>query len=192
MPSEIHWSEIALRLLCAVVAGALIGLNRSEHGHAAGLRTSGMGFIGAGAVVRRDNLVAGVTTAATLWLLTVLGLCFGGGQVALGLVGAALGVLVLTGFKLLESRMTQDRQGTLVIVTAASGPDGADLRTILQNDGLRIAACGFAATRATANHELTCELRWRAKPGDSNVPQSICRLMSREDIFRIAWNPRAR
>lgn len=127
------WSEIAIRLLCAFAAGGLIGLNRSEHGHAAGLRTailvcltvciamlqvnrllplagrpsdsfvmndpmrlllgilSGMGFIGAGAIVRRDNFVVGVTTAATMWFLTVIGLCFGGGQIGLGLVGAALG-----------------------------------------------------------------------------------------------------
>src|ERR1700744_3888230 len=41
---------------------------------------SGMGFIGAGAIVRKGNLVLGVTTAATLWFTTMVGLCFGGGQ----------------------------------------------------------------------------------------------------------------
>ena len=46
---------------------------------------SGMGFIGAGAILRKDNLVLGVTTAATLWFVTVMGLCFGGGQIGLGL-----------------------------------------------------------------------------------------------------------
>jgi putative Mg2+ transporter-C (MgtC) family protein len=35
---------------------------------------SGMGFIGAGAIVRRDNFVVGITTAATLWFVTVIGL----------------------------------------------------------------------------------------------------------------------
>lgn len=104
----------------------LIGLNRGERGHAAGLRTttlvclaasvamiqmnlllpvagkksdffsvmdimrlplgilSGMGFIGAGAILRKGDTVSGVTTAATLWLVTVIGLCFGGGQLWLG------------------------------------------------------------------------------------------------------------
>src|SRR6185437_6216889 len=38
---------------------------------------TGVGFIGAGAILRRDNLVLGVTTAATLWFVTVMGLCFG-------------------------------------------------------------------------------------------------------------------
>jgi putative Mg2+ transporter-C (MgtC) family protein len=58
---------------------------------------SGMGFIGAGAIVRTGSLVRGLTTAATLWFVTVLGLCFGGGQLALGLAVLALGVLVLGG-----------------------------------------------------------------------------------------------
>jgi putative Mg2+ transporter-C (MgtC) family protein len=56
---------------------------------------SGMGFIGAGAIVRTGNLVRGLTTAATLWFVTVLGLCFGGGQLVLGLAVLALGVLVV-------------------------------------------------------------------------------------------------
>jgi putative Mg2+ transporter-C (MgtC) family protein len=45
----------------------------------------GVGFIGGGAILRRDDIVVGVTTAATLWLVTVIGLCLGGGQLALGL-----------------------------------------------------------------------------------------------------------
>lgn len=130
MPIALSWSEISIRLLCAAAVGALIGMNRSERGHAAGLRTSmlvslaaciamlqvnvllplagrssdsfvmldlmrlplgilsGMGFIDAGAILRRGNYVVGVTTAATMWLVTVVGLCFGCGQVTLGLVNA--------------------------------------------------------------------------------------------------------
>jgi len=34
---------------------------------------TGMGFIGGGAILRRDGLVVGVTTAATLWFVTVMG-----------------------------------------------------------------------------------------------------------------------
>jgi hypothetical protein len=37
MPYKIEWPEIALRLLLTVIAGGLLGMNRSEHGHAAGL-----------------------------------------------------------------------------------------------------------------------------------------------------------
>ena len=53
---------------------------------------TGVGFIGAGAILHRGNLVIGVTTAATLWLVTVIGLCIGGGQIVLGLVAKVTGV----------------------------------------------------------------------------------------------------
>jgi putative Mg2+ transporter-C (MgtC) family protein len=40
MSLNIGWAEIALRLALTVAAGILIGISRSEHGHAAGLRTT--------------------------------------------------------------------------------------------------------------------------------------------------------
>ena len=56
---------------------------------------SGMGFIGAGAIFRRGDAVVGVTTAATLWFVTVMGLCFGAGQLPLGAAMLAVGLGVL-------------------------------------------------------------------------------------------------
>lgn len=44
---------------------------------------TGMGFIGGGAILRRDGFVFGVTTAATLWFVTAIGLCFGVGRLRL-------------------------------------------------------------------------------------------------------------
>jgi hypothetical protein len=45
---------------------------------------TGVGFIGAGAIIHRDNIVIGVTTAATLRYVTVIGLRLGGGRIWLG------------------------------------------------------------------------------------------------------------
>src|SRR6202453_3315518 len=170
MPTNLVWSDIAIRLLCTIVAAGLIGYNRGEHGRPAGLRTtmlvalaaclamiqvnlllptagrpansfvmndlmrlplgilSGMGFIGAGAIVRRDNFVVGVTTAATIWFVTMIGLCFGGGQIALGAAGSALGIIVLTALKAAEDRMKQDHLGKLSLVLDPAGPSEVEIR----------------------------------------------------------------
>ena len=40
MPLHIGWSDVALRLALTVIAGLLIGYDRTEHGKAAGLRTT--------------------------------------------------------------------------------------------------------------------------------------------------------
>jgi uncharacterized membrane protein YhiD involved in acid resistance len=48
MPYIVQWPEIALRLVLTISAGGL-GLNRSEHGHAAGLRTTLLVYLAASA-----------------------------------------------------------------------------------------------------------------------------------------------
>jgi putative Mg2+ transporter-C (MgtC) family protein len=56
---------------------------------------TGVGFIGGGTILKKGDLVTGVTTAATIWLMTVIGLCLGGGQLALGIATTALAVITL-------------------------------------------------------------------------------------------------
>jgi putative Mg2+ transporter-C (MgtC) family protein len=145
----------------------------------------------AGAIVRRDSFVVGVTTAATIWFLTVIGLCFGGGQISLGLIAVSLGFLVLAGLRRIEDQMKQDHQAKLVIVTSASGPDEPEIRSILAREGFRVSSCGFAAAQANENNELRCEVLWRAKPNDSRVPAFIRELARREHIVSIDWMPYA-
>src|SRR5271155_5792969 len=88
---------------------------------------TGMGFIGGGAILRRGNLVTGVTTAATLWLATALGLCFGGGQHGLGLATLGLGIATLWGLKWLELRIKQERRGILTLVIGEGGPTDEEI-----------------------------------------------------------------
>jgi hypothetical protein len=57
MPLNIGWGEIALRLALTVAAGILIGLNRSEHGHAAGLRTTLLVCLAASLSMLQVNLL---------------------------------------------------------------------------------------------------------------------------------------
>jgi putative Mg2+ transporter-C (MgtC) family protein len=76
---------------------------------------TGVGFIGGGAIFRRGDLVTGVTTAATLWVVTVIGLCFGGGQIALGIAGSILSVLTLSVLRWVDAHLPREQRGLLVI-----------------------------------------------------------------------------
>ena len=69
---------------------------------------TGVGFIGGGAILKRGDSIQGVTTAATLWFVTVIGLCFGGGQNELGVTGAALGLLTLRALSFLRGRSSKN------------------------------------------------------------------------------------
>jgi putative Mg2+ transporter-C (MgtC) family protein len=62
---------------------------------AAGIVT-GLGFLGAGAILRRDGeQVQGLTTAAGMWGVGAVGLAIGTGSYALGIAAAALIVVIL-------------------------------------------------------------------------------------------------
>jgi putative Mg2+ transporter-C (MgtC) family protein len=153
---------------------------------------SGMGFIGAGAIVRRDNFVVGITTAATLWFVTVIGLCFGGGQIALGVVGSAIGIVVLAGLKTVEDRMKRDHEGRLSIFLDSSGPGENEIRTRLAEAGFKVSACAFDYSAEARNTELKCDLQWRAAPRDNTVPEVIRELGRRQGVIRIAWAPQTK
>jgi putative Mg2+ transporter-C (MgtC) family protein len=231
MPLNIGWGEIALRLALTVVAGMLIGINRSEHGHAAGLRTtvlvclaaslsmllvnlmlpmagktsssfvqldlmrlplgilSGMGFIGAGAIVRKDSLVHGLTTAATLWFATGLGLCFGGGQLALGLVGLALGILVLEGFKRVENQWKQDGRAMLSVIVDTNGPTEEELTSQLQAGGYEIHPWGVVSFDQNRQREFRTEVRWRARPHEARSPAFLQEVVDHPGVLRVEWKP---
>src|SRR4051794_21944170 len=83
---------------------------------------TGMGFIGAGTILKRGETVQGLTTAATLWFVTVIGICFGAGLLALGVIASVLGIAVLSGMKWLGRRLPKFRRATLSVVIAEDGP----------------------------------------------------------------------
>lgn len=64
---------------------------------------TGIGFLGAGTIVRSGGTVAGLTTAASLWATAAIGLGAGGGFYLLAVAAVALVLLVLRGFSWLKT-----------------------------------------------------------------------------------------
>jgi putative Mg2+ transporter-C (MgtC) family protein len=212
-----------------VIGGALIGIDRGEHGRAAGLRTtllvclaaslsmiqvnlllsvagkapnsfvvmdlmrlplgilSGMGFIGAGAILRRDNLVVGITTAATLWFVTVMGLCFGGGQIALGWIAVALGLIVLVGLKWVEDHWKQDCYAMLAIVTGPNAPTEDEIAKFFAAANYRIKFSSVIYGEGGTIQELVCQLRWRGHARETQAPPIVRELAVRFHLVKAVW-----
>lgn len=63
---------------------------------------SGVGFLGAGAIIQDRAGVHGLTTAATIWLVASIGMACGGRFYALALVAAGIAILALVGLGKLE------------------------------------------------------------------------------------------
>jgi putative Mg2+ transporter-C (MgtC) family protein len=229
MPLVLDWPEIVLRLALTILAGGLLGLNRTERGMTAGLRTTllvclaasismiqvnlllatagktpesfsvldlmrlplgiltGMGFIGAGAIIREKGRVGGVTTAATLWLATVLGLCFGGGQHGLGLAALAIGVLILWTLKRLEIGIRQERHGTLSLTVEASGPTDEEIRAIIQSEGGQAVLWNVAYGLKGERRKVSCEVHLPGQRTEPLVPEFVRKLVAQSGVRGVQW-----
>lgn len=78
----------------------------------------GIGFIGAGAVLRREFFVEGLTTAAGLWLVSAIGVAIGAGLTFLAIAATFSALTILVGFGFLEAKFfpasNEKRQTTKV------------------------------------------------------------------------------
>jgi putative Mg2+ transporter-C (MgtC) family protein len=148
---------------------------------------TGMGFIGGGAILRKDGFVLGVTTAATLWFVTVIGLCFGGGQILLGLAALGLCMFVLSGLRWLDRRITQEQQGVLTLTTAHDKPTEEQIQNAVRNHGYKINISSVAQNNKAAQRELEFKLQWRAVPEDLSMPAFLKELSADPDVLRVAW-----
>jgi len=68
----------------------------------------GIGFIGAGTILRRDNRIEGTTTAASLWVVSAIGMASGFGFYQEATATAVVVYVVLTGLWLAEKYLTRD------------------------------------------------------------------------------------
>ena len=66
---------------------------------------TGVGFLGAGSIMRTEGFVFGLTTAASVWMVAAIGVSVGVHAYPLAAVGTILALLVLEGYRWLE-RMT--------------------------------------------------------------------------------------
>ena len=71
---------------------------------------TGIGFIGGGTVLRHGPSVYGLTTAATLWIVSAIGMAVGAGAYELATIATLITVLVLTGIRTLENTIIKRHQ----------------------------------------------------------------------------------
>jgi putative Mg2+ transporter-C (MgtC) family protein len=144
---------------------------------------TGIGFLGAGAIIVRGVSVRGLTTAATLWVVAAIGMAAGTGYYAIG-IGAAVLVLVSLGpLKLISTRLVarvRPEEAELAIVL---GPDGQGTR-VLQ----RIEELGGHISHVEFGDERTIDVVLRAsrRSESARVAERINEL---DDVERVQWRP---
>jgi putative Mg2+ transporter-C (MgtC) family protein len=153
------WQDIVLRLAIALCFGALIGLERSYHGRpewfkpssgpiraaidptrmAQGIMT-GIGFLGAGVIMKDGLSVRGLTTAASIWITAGIGILVGIGFFLPAGLTTALTLGALGGFRWIERRMkTESYAHFSVRFVAGRAATQAELLEFVSGNGFATA-----------------------------------------------------
>jgi len=112
---------------------------RIDPARAAAQIISGIGFLGAGVILKEGISVRGLTTAASLWMAAGLGMAFGMGLVGPGAMGTVIALCSLIFLKKLEPVIKKDRFLFLTVVAKQRSDILPELEAIFASHRLRIA-----------------------------------------------------
>lgn len=94
-----------------VTMGIYLSPNTQDPSRVLGQVITGIGFIGAGVIMGKKNIVKGVTSAAIIWVLAAIGASIGLGLLKTAVVLSLVTVGVLIGVEFLESCFLKLRRG---------------------------------------------------------------------------------
>ena len=171
---------VSLGAALFTVAGA--DLADADPARVAAQVVTGIGFLGAGAILRDGGTVKGLTTAASLWVTAAVGLACGLGSILLAALASGLALLALVLLKLLERDFLPQRRRRTVQLRLERESDLPDVvlgaeqvlggRASVQ----RVAPGGNGATLLVLNAQLArgallvdLATRLRALPGVTDV-----------------------
>ncbi len=103
---------------------------------AAGAMT-GVGFLGAGVILKTGTSVQGLTTAACIWIVSAIGLAIGAGQYLAAISGFVITFFSLWGLRVLETKMPRLTYRYVTIMTDDSGDEKA-VTLPFENKGFQI------------------------------------------------------
>lgn len=111
---ELRDKSAGFRTMVFICAGSalftILSHNLAKDGETSRMAATvvtGVGFLGAGAIMRDGFRVAGLNTAATIWLTAAIGMTMGSGQFAFGALTTALTMLILWVFPIIEHAVDQ-------------------------------------------------------------------------------------
>ncbi len=221
--------EVLLRLGAAIVAGALIGIERTFRGRPAGFRThalvclasamlmlmavdaplwrealptslfridptrvaqglmTGIGFLGAGVIFKDGPSVRGLTTAASIWATSALGILFGVGLYYEAAVATIAILVMLTLFLRIERHLGTDfyTHHRLCFDRAAALPE-AEVREMIRAQGFRIAELGYVLSDGGKVLEYRMVIHSRDL---HNVDRLAQHLLTRPEVVEFQLAP---
>jgi len=211
-----HAPTILLHLCLAVLAGGLIGLERTYHGRPAGFRThalvctassvlmqltmyqwelmagapldtirvdptrmaqgimTGIGFLGAGVIIKEGLTVRGLTTAASIWITASIGILIGAGFYFPAVVGTILTLGTLSVFRWIESLIPAQYFSRLEVrCRRRSALPEDELRRLITDYGFTVANLNYAQRNGGRQFEYAMTIRTQKRDGVRRLTEAL-------------------
>lgn len=121
---------------------------------------TGIGFLGAGVIFKEDLTVRGLTTAASIWVTSALGILIGVGFYYLAILGAIAALVILSLFRFVERKLpSQFFFHHMLRFARANVMSEDDLRTLLAGHEFSIDNLSSCATEGGQAFEYRMTLR---------------------------------
>ena len=145
---------------------------------------TGIGFLGAGAIIRQGFSVRGLTTAATLWVVAAVGLACGAGYYSAAALSTALVLLALYPLRIVAYRiLIRFRpEGGRLLVELPLGQSPGMVIDELERLGARIASLEVSQEGDRRRLEVDVAL-----PRDLHAPSIVSRIAEVENVAGVRW-----
>jgi putative Mg2+ transporter-C (MgtC) family protein len=138
---------------------------------------TGIGFLGAGAIIQSHGSIHGLTTAACIWLVAVIGLAVGAGMYIPAFITTMLTVSVLVSLERLERRMFLDGVNKILTINCStSEPDLRLMRQTLESQKVYIVTTSYEHNYLENTSTLTYKVNVKAISSYKEVFAAICKL----------------
>ncbi|MDH5601237.1 MAG: MgtC/SapB family protein [Gammaproteobacteria bacterium] len=218
------------RLLLALLAGGIIGIERAIHGREAGFRThalvcvsssllmllmayqwhlipqefidtvrtdptrmaqgimTGIGFLGAGVIIKEGLTVRGLTTAASIWMTAAIGIVIGLGFYEPAMIATLVTVMTLSMFRWIESMIPSMKYAQLSVrfMRSHQYTDEDALRALISAHKIKSFEAGYQLYDQGSHFQYQMTLRTTDTKNFRSLAQS---LMDREDVHEFKITP---
>lgn len=136
---------------------------------------TGVGFLGAGAIIHRNSGIKGLTTAGTIWVSMAIGIACGSFNFILAIVGTLLIFLVLTLFKKVENKIGK-KNPTIILIAPAKEPILEKILSVSREFDCRVT--GVSSSLVDGASEKSVEVTFQAifESGEDRVMDYISRI----------------
>lgn len=111
-PAGLRTHILVCMASCLIMLVSMYGFDSGDPGRVAAQVVSGVGFLGAGAIMREDkgNGIKGITTAATIWMSAMIGLSCGNGFYFGAMLVTVCALIILTILRNFETKIAASKK----------------------------------------------------------------------------------